>query len=263
MKTSKRALSLVLSLLLLLSLSLPQALAEAPQSGTCGDSLTWSFRDGTLTISGTGAMEFDGSPPWYDLAVKKVVLEEGITSLCYGAFGWCEDLKSVKLPKSLKKIGADAFTGTSLKSVSVAKGSKYFSVKDGVLFDKKQTTLYYYPTKKKGSSYTVPSGVKTIAKSAFSGEKYQGGENPYLNKLVLPKKLKKIKEGAFAWSNITTFRFPSGNPAIEDLAFDGLSMTIQYPKKHKKCWTAAVKSIMSSYRKYDGAAPPSIKLKAY
>ena len=42
------------------------------QSGTCGDNLTWNLSDGTLTITGTGAMtnytySSSGKPntPWY------------------------------------------------------------------------------------------------------------------------------------------------------------------------------------------------------
>lgn len=246
----KRFLSLGLGLVLLFSLTLPQALAAPEQSGKCGKNLKWSYEKGTLTVSGKGAMSnfhYLGCP-WDGLYVKKVVLKEGVTTLGNSAFCGFVHLSSLKLPKSLKKIGRDALTGTNLKTVSVTKGSKYFSAKSGVLFNKKKTTLVYYPTQRKGASYTVPSSVTTIAATAFSGgEEWLGAWNPYLQKLILPKKLKKIEARAFAWSSIGTFRFPSGNPKIASGAFDGVQATILYPKKHKKCWTAALKDIYAQY----------------
>lgn len=270
-KSLKRALALCLSLCLLLSLTVPQALAaDPPQSGTCGKNLKWSFDNGTLTISGKGAMpNYDAlGQPWFGLAVKKLVLKEGVTSLGENAFLCLGQLSSLKLPKSLKKVGRDALTGTNLKAVGVTKGSKYFSAKGGVLFNKKKTTLVYYPSKRKGKSYTVPSSVTTIAAGAFSGgAEWMGAWNPYLKKLILPKKLKKIEAYAFRWSSIGTFKFPSGNPKIASGAFDGVHATILYPKKHKKCWTAALKAIYAGYPSTldedEDLERPSLTLKPY
>ena len=257
----KHSMAFVLAMLLLVSSMLPAAMAAPKTSGSCGKNLKWSFSAGTLTISGKGTMYFpEEDIPWDELEIKKVVVKEGVTSLADYAFGWCEELSSVSLPKSLKSIGLYVFNGTKLKGVKVAKGSKYFSTKDGVLFNKKKTVLYYYPTKKKGSSYTVPSSVKTIAEGAFAGSEGLAGYNPYLHKLVLPKKLKKVEQRAFAWSGITQYKFQAGNPTIEDWAFDGASATILYPKNHKKCWTAALKAIM---KRYSEEEKPDLKLKAY
>ena len=41
---------------LLLCLLLPLTVQGEALTGTCGADLTWAFSDGTLTISGTGAM---------------------------------------------------------------------------------------------------------------------------------------------------------------------------------------------------------------
>ena len=54
-------------------------------SGTCGENLTWTFSDGTLTISGTGEMKNYSTSmhpmytvPWVDYIenIEKVVVEE-------------------------------------------------------------------------------------------------------------------------------------------------------------------------------------------
>ena len=80
-------------------------------SGACGDNATWSFADGILTISGTGDMNVDYNPPWADIKnqIKKVVIEDGITSISRSAFGWCTNLESVYFGKGIKKIGQSAF----------------------------------------------------------------------------------------------------------------------------------------------------------
>ena len=272
-KTVKRVLASALSLCLLFSLTIPQAMAD--KIGSLGSNLTWKVQGSTLTISGKGAMEeFDSDEsPWAaegidNCDLKKIVIKEGVTSLCRFAFEGYEGVKSISLPKSLKKFGFMALNGTSLKEVSLAKGSKYFSTKGGVLFNRKKTTLVYYPTRKKGKSYTVPSSVTTIAAGAFSGgAEWMGAWNPYLTQLNLPKKLKKIEAFAFRWSDIGIFKFPSGNPKIASGAFDGVHATILYPKKHKKCWTAALKAIYAGYpstlEEDEDFERPNLTLKPY
>ena len=80
----------------------------------CGDNLTWAFKDGVLTISGTGEMDdyYGGSGgPWGYKAslIEKIVVEDGVTSIGLAAFSGCENLKSVVLPASIKKINYSPF----------------------------------------------------------------------------------------------------------------------------------------------------------
>lgn len=85
-------------------------------------------------------------------------------------FGGCTALKTVTIPKSVKKIGLIPFTGcSSLESINVENGnSKYFSV-DGVLMskDKDGTSIIRYPVAKKTTSYTIPAAVTNIEYGAF------------------------------------------------------------------------------------------------
>lgn len=64
--------------------------ATMATEGTCGEQLTWKLEDGTLTISGTGAMEdyVNGSAPWYAERdqIQTVVIEAGVTSIGSYAF---------------------------------------------------------------------------------------------------------------------------------------------------------------------------------
>ncbi len=82
----------------------------------CGENAEWSFDGKTLRISGIGAMEgypWTGAGPWYDFRHKidNVVVEEGITEIGRRAFLSFDNAKSVKLPKTLKKIGTQGLFG--------------------------------------------------------------------------------------------------------------------------------------------------------
>ena len=61
--------SRLMAVLLVLTVVLSAApVARAAESGSCGENLTWSLEDGTLTITGSGAMtDFPESAmaPWY------------------------------------------------------------------------------------------------------------------------------------------------------------------------------------------------------
>ncbi len=77
--------------LLLVALCVMSVAYADAVTGTCGDNLTWSLENGTLTISGTGAMTDYTSTdhaPWYD----------------YGA-----DIQELSIGAGVTKIGAYAF----------------------------------------------------------------------------------------------------------------------------------------------------------
>ena len=99
---------------LMMSLAVTVSASE-PVSGKWGD-LLWTLdrNTGLLTISGNGAMddfEFDSTEAWrtYRDHIKKIKLDEGVTSIGNEAFNSCSNLKSVILPSSLKRIGDAAF----------------------------------------------------------------------------------------------------------------------------------------------------------
>ncbi len=97
------AITLVMALVLL------SGGAAAETSGICGDHLTWVLdNDGSLTISGTGEMYDFTSAPW-ELSMKKVIIEEGVTSIGDTAFAKCPELVDVTLPNSITVIGDSVF----------------------------------------------------------------------------------------------------------------------------------------------------------
>ena len=68
-------------------------------SGSCGDNLTWSYRNNKLTISGSGAMYTytATTAPWRLLVsdIYSVVIPEGLTDISSNAFNNCQNLTSV------------------------------------------------------------------------------------------------------------------------------------------------------------------------
>ena len=133
--------------------------ADAATSGTCGENLTWTLEDGTLTISGSGAMSNGDYTLWSSniAEIKVVIIASGVTSIGEDAFFGCSNLTSVTIPASVESIGNNAF------------------------YDCDSLT-----------EVTIPDGVTTIGQYAF---RYCSG----LTKVTLGTKVKAIGNGAFEY----------------------------------------------------------------
>lgn len=151
-------------------------------SGQCGDALSYSYvaKTGKLTISGHGPMT---SCPWSGhkgVKVKSVEFEEGITSICKGAFyGQSELAGDLVLPSTLTHIGDFAFYSTSsLHSIT---------------FAGKITHIGDYAFRHSGiaGELKLPASIRYIGEDCFYGCKNLAG------KLHLPASLEKIGRCAF------------------------------------------------------------------
>ncbi|MBQ9531916.1 MAG: leucine-rich repeat domain-containing protein [Eubacterium sp.] len=135
---------------------------------------------------------------------------------------YCSSVSKVKIGAALQTFTGEAFTNCkSLKTISIPKNSKRYSLKNGVLFNKKKTRLILYPATKTAKTYTVPKTVTTIGKNAFNNAK--------ITKANLPSKLKKIDNGAFSRAALTEIKVPSkvttiGARAYEDTRINKLSL---------------------------------------
>ena len=115
------------------------SLTVSEYGGECGSRATWRLTDdGVLTISGKdGIYEYGWygeddvyhPAPWAEEgmpAVKKLVVNSGITYIGGWAFSGLEQLASVSLPDTLEYIGAAVFRDcTSLTSIVIPEGTKY------------------------------------------------------------------------------------------------------------------------------------------
>ncbi len=162
-------------------------------NGTCGDNLKWTLdNNGTLSITGTGDMYFDGLAPWnYKYRIKKVEISNGVTNIYESAFESCGMLISITIPDSVTSIGRDAFNRcTRLKSINVGENNPNYSSVDGILFNKDKTELIKYPAGKTDESYTIPDSVTSIRYSAFD-------DCTSLTNVTIPNSVTSIGDSAF------------------------------------------------------------------
>ena len=119
------------------------------ERGTCGENLTWTLDNGTLTISGAGAMEnytWTKKATWSSQRnlIKKVVIEDGVTSIGEFAFSYCVNLKGIKIPNNVTKIGYLAFSGCiCLEEIKIPSNITRFD--EGIFEDCIKLKKIYYP----------------------------------------------------------------------------------------------------------------------
>ena len=189
---------LVWAALLALMLGSSCALAEIA-SGTCGEHLTWVLADdGTLTISGSGAMtDWDTSDTaWSDYRDRlvKVVIEEGVSSIGQDAFTMDTALTEVQIASSVESIGVQAFSYCSaLSSVTGASGVK--TINTDAFRDCSNLTAYPFA-----------QGLQSIGATAFN---LSG-----LLSASLPDSVTSIGDSAFWGTPLTSVTLPQGLTSI-------------------------------------------------
>ena len=89
-------------------------------TGKCGANVKWQLdSEGSLTIYGIGDIEyFDNSSH----NIKKLIIEEGITNICEGAFNFLPYLEDISIPSSVDSIGESAFAGCAITRLVLPEG---------------------------------------------------------------------------------------------------------------------------------------------
>ena len=94
----------------------------------CGENLTWSFKEGTLSIYGTGAMtdyEDETKVPWaaHREEITKLDIGKGVTSIGTFAFAKCTKLVDITIATTVTKIGKCAFMEcSSIEEIALPEG---------------------------------------------------------------------------------------------------------------------------------------------
>lgn len=169
-------------------------------SGSCGTNTTWELKDGVMTISGNGTMDYYR---WHNYKddITTLIIEEGVTSIANEAFHGCDNLKTVVLPDSMTELGAPFWGCRSLSSITLPKTITRINR----LAFKDCTAL---------KEIVIPEGVTYIAEDAF--------RNSGLEKITLPDSLTTIGKYAFYdCKNLKQLHFPANLTFIGDYALSG------------------------------------------
>ena len=147
-----------------------------------------------------------------------IKIKEGTRVIADFAVAFSKSIKIVSVPDSVKYIGEGAFSECNkLTAINVSTANKNYASQSGVLFDKSISTLVCYPSAKTGSTYEIPSTVKTIESFAFKG-------NDELVKITVPKTVKNIGSFSFAYCTaLKSANLPEGLTVVSEGMFQNCS----------------------------------------
>ena len=140
-----------------------------------------------------------------------IKVREGTVSVMLPDLADFTEYIPIYIPASVEKIFCNSHSYN--KFFEVSDENPYFSSSNGVLFNKQKTKLIAYPAYKTAESYTVPESVAEIDNFAFF-------KCASLQDINLPEGLKKIGEGAFSNSGITSVVIPKSVESIPKDAFN-------------------------------------------
>lgn len=156
------------SLFMLVVLQFP-LFANADDSGTCGESLTWTYKEDTKTLTISGIGDMDNSKPWrlFRDVIQTIVIEDGVTSIGKEAFAGCSSLSAIHLPSTVTTIGHEAFRHCpSLSTITISANNKTFDSRDNcnAIIKTADNELIL------GCKTTViPTTVTTLGEASFMG----------------------------------------------------------------------------------------------
>lgn len=179
--------------------------------GYCGNKVTYVLdANGTLTISGNGAMENyteAGDAKWFEYReqIKRVIINEGITNIGDYAFSGCDKLTKVYIPDSVTIVGHYSFSYcTALSDISIPN----YVTDIGTCAFQNCTGL---------TNFIMPDSVNFLGEAIFY-------DCHALNEIKLSKNISCIAGGLFTCCySLTSVTVPEGVMSINGGAFDSCS----------------------------------------
>ena len=168
------------------------------------------------TVTAIGVNAVNGYSE-YDL--DAITIPDSVTAIGDFAFGDNPGLTELSISDNVVSLGDNPFAAMDRKygeigavDVKISKNHPTLALIDGVLFDKKNMRLIYYPSSKTETTYEIPQGTKEIGAYAFS-------DCTTLESIKIPNSVTTIGTGAFHnCGNLQSITIPSsvtrikGNP---------------------------------------------------
>ena len=220
------------------------------KSGTCGKNVTWTLKDGIMTISGNGDMDDfytirdwwtgelvdQNEPEWDDFRdeILEVYIQDGVTSIGTTAFSNCSNLTKIVIGNSVKTIGHDAFAN-DMEVTDLTVGNSVQNIYVDAFYGLKIKKL------------VLPASLTNIADGALLGlwslEEIQipdngvyksidgalykdGGKTLYMyppkrtGEYTVPSSVEKIYEDAFTYTSLTKITIPDN---VTEISQDAIS----------------------------------------
>ena len=219
MKNVKRLTAVILSALMMTSAFsvLPVSAAEVESNTSAvssdenfisGDYEYTFLDDGTVEIS-----KYIGSDK--EITIPDTIDGKKVTSIGNYVFENCIGLESITIPENITNIEHMAFYYcTNLESINVDVNNNIYSSIDGVLFNKEQDKILFFPYNK-SDSYEIPDSITSIGDMAFFGC-YN------LTNIIIPDSVTSIGNWAFkSCSSLTNITIPNSVTSIGERAFSG------------------------------------------
>ena len=237
--------------------------ANIVDSGACGEGINWTLdADGVLTISGSGAMSDlmpDRTYSSHKDDIKRIIIENGVTTIGYMAFSSFSMLTDVSIGNSVTSINACAFEScSSLPDVHISDSVTSIGIRAfdscssltavnipdsvtsiGALAFHSCTSLpsisipgsvttvgqQAFLSCSQLSSATLSEGIQTLGDSVFSGTA--------LTSVTLPDSITSLGRSVFSsCAELTSATLPGGMTSIPEYTFSGCralkTLTIGY-----------------------------------
>lgn len=195
------------------------------------------------------------------LEVNPLIIPEGVTEIPIRCFPWCENLKKIVLPSTLKTIDILAFYCTSIQEMNFPEGLD--SIGHSAIYVTNLTEI------------VLPNTVKKLGNAAFQGNKklkklvlpkgiteipirfcYQ---SPMLEDLEIPKSVIKIHNTAFSSCTKLNIQLPPAVKWIDYEAFDNCALdSIVFPASVEFIGGAAFSGLQSLQKIYSLSPTPPI-----
>lgn len=230
--------------------------------GELNSNITWEYKNGVLHISGKGEIpilindvpQYRENPyPWKAFlpVIKKVVVDEGITSLGSYCFSYCSNLTEATLPDSLSGIGDGTFFQcNNLKQAQIPSEITYIG-------------RHAFDRCNKIAEITIPDTVTSIGRNAFqccyeitqinipdgiTGIEPSTFEDcSSLQSIYVPQSVSYIGEFAFYRSGIKSVNFLD-NMGIDRYAFaDCYNLSSIFLGRNVYIWTLPNYTVFGNY----------------